>query len=59
MIDMEGHVVEACVLSASQPNLGFEEAAVAAARKRVYEPAMIRGTPVPVWFNVVMDFTLR
>lgn len=46
------------MLRSNRPNLGFEEAAIAAVRKWRYEPAMQKGREVEVYFTVVVEFEL-
>jgi protein TonB len=56
LVDETGAVVDVAVVQASPPRLGFEEAAVAHARTRVYKPATKEGVPVRVWLPIVVEF---
>lgn len=56
LVDTEGAVRDVRVL---QSVLGFEEAAVAAARTAVFRPAMQQDRPVAVWVVMPIEFRLR
>ena len=47
------------ILRSNRPNMGFEDAALAAVKQWRYEPATQNGRPVDVYFTVVVDFTLH
>lgn len=55
-IDVKGNVFQAKILK-SVP--GLDEAALAAARKYVFKPAMQRDRPVPVKIGIPITFSLR
>ena len=57
-LDRNGIVRKAKALKCSHPNIGFEEAAVAAALKSKYEPAIHNGKPVAVWISYRVDFKI-
>jgi protein TonB len=59
VIGADGSVGEIEVLDCSKPGLGFEEAAAEAVARWRYEPATLRGRPVPVYLVVQIRFTLR
>jgi len=59
LVDKEGRVRDARVLKSSGTNVGFEEAALEAAYKNVYRPAIQNGNPVPVWVSYKVDFKFR
>jgi protein TonB len=59
IIDTEGRVASVEVLSATRPDLGFSEAAIAAVSRWRYEPGRHRGRPVPVRLRVIVDFDLQ
>jgi periplasmic protein TonB len=56
LVDKEGKVRDARVLKPSGSNVGFEEAAVEAAYKNRYKPAIQNGRPVAVWISYKVDF---
>ena len=58
-VDKSGNVKKAIVLKESGANVGFEEAAVKAALKGKWKPAMQNKQPVGVWVAYVIKFTLR
>ena len=57
-VDKTGKVAEAKATKCTNPNQGFEAAAVAAALKGVYKPATQKGTPVGVWVSFKVSFKL-
>ncbi len=58
VIDEEGSVVEIEVIGPSQPDFGFEAAAIEAVQQWRYSPATLRGRPVAVYMVVVVEFKL-
>lgn len=59
LVDKEGNVRDARVLRPSGANVGFEEAAVEAAYKNRYKPAIQNGRPVAVWVSYKVEFKFR
>jgi protein TonB len=59
LVDKEGKVRDAIVVKESGVNAGFEEAALEAAKKRQYRPAMQNNQPVAVWVAFRVKFQLR
>jgi len=59
LVDKEGRVRDARVLKPSGTNVGFEEAALEAAYKNKYKPAIQNGRPVPVWVSYKVEFRFR
>jgi len=59
LVDKEGRVRDARVLKPSGTNVGFEEAALEAAYKNLYRPAIQNGSPVPVWVSYKVEFKFR
>ena len=59
LVDKEGRVHDAHVQKPSGANVGFEEAALSAAFKNVYRPAIQNGQPVAVWISYKVEFRLR
>ena len=57
-INNEGKVIKAEAVKCSCPGVGFEEAAVEAAYKCVYRPAIQNGHPVGVWVTYRVKFTV-
>jgi protein TonB len=58
LVDKEGKVRKAQVQKSSGSNVGFDEAAVEAAYKCVYKPAIQNGRPVAIWVSYKVDFKL-
>jgi protein TonB len=59
LVDKEGRVRDAVVVKPSGSNVGFEEAAVEAAYKNIYKPAIQNGKPVAVWVTYQVQFTFK
>jgi TonB family protein len=59
LVQADGTVAELCVQKCNRPGMGFEEAAMEAVKKWRYEPAMLEGEPVEVYFTVRVDFKLE
>jgi TonB family protein len=58
LVDQKGNVRKALVYRPSGTKVGFEEAALKAAYKCRYKPAMQNGTPVAIWVVYEVDFSL-
>ncbi|UCD93752.1 MAG: energy transducer TonB [Candidatus Zixiibacteriota bacterium] len=58
LVDKGGNVKKAMVLKSSGSRAGFDEAAVAAAYKCKFKPAIQNGRPVAVWVSYSVEFTL-
>jgi len=58
-IDREGSVLEVFVMKSSPSDIGFEVAALDAARQSVWKPAISNGLPVGVWITYKVEFELR
>ena len=59
LVDREGKVRDAIVQKASGTNAGFEDAAVEAAFKNRFKPAIQNGRPIPVWVTYRVLFELK
>ena len=59
VVRRDGTVGELHVLRCTEPNMGFEEAAMDAVVQWLYEPATQDGRPVDVFFTVFVDFSLH
>jgi protein TonB len=59
LVDLEGRVCKAIIAKASGTNAGFEEAAIEAAMKNRYRPAIQNGRPVAVWLSYKVVFDLE
>lgn len=59
LVDKEGKVRDVIVVKDSGANAGFEDAAVAAAYKTVWKPAIANGQPIALWVTYKVDFKLR
>jgi protein TonB len=57
LVNVDGHVIEAKVMK-SLGNAGCDEAAIDAAMKCKFEPALRRGKPVQVWVSYPVRFML-
>ena len=58
LVDVDGKVVDAKVLK-SLGNVGCDEAAIEAAKKCAFEPALQRDKPVKVWVSYPVRFMLK
>jgi periplasmic protein TonB len=59
LIDKEGMVRDVKISKESGTNAGFEEAALEAARKTTWKPALANGQPVAVWIRYSINFILK
>lgn len=59
LVDKNGIVIKAVVFKSSGSKAGFDEAAVAAALKCKYKPAVQNGYPVPAWVTYKVEFILN
>ena len=59
LVDKEGKVRDAIVEKASGTNAGFEDAALEAAFKNRFKPAIQNGRPVAVWVSYKVVFELK
>jgi TonB family protein len=59
LVDRDGRVRDARIDRPSGTNVGFEAAALSAAFKNVYKPAIQNGLPVAVWITFKVEFKLR
>lgn len=59
LVDKEGKVREARVAKSSGMNVGFDEAALEAAYKNIYKPAIQNGRPVAIWVTYPVEFKLK
>ena len=59
VIAPDGTVGEIQILRCDRPHLGFEDAAAQAVKLWRYKPATQNGSPVAVYFTVVVDFELN
>jgi protein TonB len=57
-VDKNGNVKKAQSVKTNRPNMGFEEAAVKAAYKCKYRPAIQNGNPIGLWIEYKVNFTL-
>ncbi len=57
-VDKNGEVKKAQAVKSNRPNMGFEDAAVKAAYKCQYRPAIQNGNPIGVWISYRVDFKL-
>ena len=59
LVDKEGKVREVRVAKSSGMNVGFDEAALEAAYKNFYKPAIQNGRPVAIWVTYPVEFKLK
>jgi protein TonB len=59
LVDKEGKVRDVRIVKPSGANAGFEEAAIEAAKKTLWKPAISNGQPVAVWISYKIIFTLK
>lgn len=58
-VDPQGKVLKANALQCDNPGYGFEIAAVAAAYKGKWRPAVSNGKPIATWVTYKIDFAHR
>ncbi len=58
-VDKTGTVKKAQAVKCTRPGMGFEEAAVKAAYKCKYRPAIQNGNPIGVWISYTYDFVIE
>ena len=56
LVDEDGNVAQALVKKAGPSNLGFDEAALEAARKAKFRPATKDGMEGRMWTELMFDF---
>ncbi|HEQ98990.1 MAG TPA: energy transducer TonB [candidate division Zixibacteria bacterium] len=59
LVDTKGRVRKAIIEKPSGEEIGFEEAALEAAFKRIYRPAEFENKPVAVWVSYEVSFELK
>ena len=59
LVDSKGNVRDAIIAKGSGTNAGLEEAALAAAKKCTFSPAIQNGTPIPIWVTFPFEFKLQ
>lgn len=59
LVDKQGSVKRALIAKGSGKNVGFEEAALAAAKQATWKPAMLDKKPVAVWVSYEIKFALE
>lgn len=59
LVDKNGKVIQAKIARSSGTDVGFEEAALQAAYKNVYKPAIQNNKPVAVWIYYPVYFRLK
>jgi TonB family protein len=56
LVDKQGSVKRALIAKASGKKVGFEEAALAAAKQATWKPAMLDKKPVAIWVSYEIKF---
>lgn len=59
LVDKTGTVRNAIIAKSSGANAGFEEAALSAARKCKFSPAIQNGMPIAIWVTFPFEFKLQ
>ena len=59
LVDKEGKVRDVIIVKESKANAGFEEAAIEAAYKTTWKPAIANGQPIALWVTYKVEFVLR
>ena len=59
LVDETGRIAEAKIVKDSGKDVGFEEAALAAALKTEWKPATVNGRPISVWITYKIDFDIK
>ncbi len=59
LVDKEGKVRNVIIVKDSEANAGFEEAAIEAAYKTTWKPAIANGQPIALWVTYKVEFVLK
>jgi len=59
LVDENGRVTRAEVVEGDPSKLGFDQAALEAAQKALYQPATKGGVPVKIWVELPVSFKLH
>jgi protein TonB len=59
LVDENGRVVDAVAEQGDRSNVGFGAAALEAARKASFRPALKEGVPARMWLELPVDFRLK
>jgi protein TonB len=59
LIDKQGSVKQALIAKGSGKKVGFEEAALTAAKQATWKPAILKNKPVAVWVSYEIKFLLE
>jgi protein TonB len=59
LIDKQGNVKRALIAKGSNKKVGFEEAALTAAKQATWKPAMLDKKPVAIWVSYEIKFALE
>ncbi|MBU1317782.1 MAG: energy transducer TonB [candidate division Zixibacteria bacterium] len=58
LVDVEGNPIKAVIMKSSSTNVGFEQAAIDAALKGKWTPALVNDNPVMCWVSYTVVFSL-
>jgi TonB family protein len=58
LVDKQGNVRQALIAKGSGKKVGFEEAALTAAKQSTWKPAMVNNKPVATWVSYEIKFLL-
>ncbi|UCC80642.1 MAG: TonB family protein [Candidatus Zixiibacteriota bacterium] len=59
LVDKNGKVRDVKIFKESNANAGFEEAAIEAAYKTTWKPAIANGQPIALWVTYKVEFVLK
>jgi len=59
LVDKDGKVRDVIIVKESGANAGFEEAAIKAAYKTAWKPAIANGQPIALWVTYKVEFVLK
>ncbi len=59
LIDKQGNIRQALIAKGSGKKVGFEEAALTAAKQATWKPAMFNNKPVAIWVSYEIKFLLK
>ena len=59
LVDERGRVIDARVREGAPPELGFEETALAVAKRIPFQPATRYDIPGKMWTEVILEFVER
>lgn len=59
LVDKQGKVRDALIEKGSGTKVGFEEAALEAAKQATWKPALLKDKPIPIWVSYEIKFQMK